>query len=171
MYKIFDLDKNFILENIKSLIELEDYVPFDFRVYGFQKERDDFLESKSLLRTMREMDSLLDEKCKHYKNPLNARNSIMIEWLDLHPEFTQILSDESYIHYQNIKSNGDFVPFLDLLYFKVPSEKVNIEYTIFEEGISFKDDSKIRLPNFDKMDEMYDKYPHTILADYLAYIV
>ena len=124
MYKIFDLNKNFILENIDSLIELEDYVPFDFRVYGFQKERDDFLKSKSLLKTMREMDKLLDEKCKYYKNPINACNSIMIEWLDLHPEFERIISNEVYAHYKNIKQNKKYIEFIDLLYdVELPSEK------------------------------------------------
>ena len=129
MCKIFNLNKNFILNNINQLIQLVDYVPLDFKIYGFEKERDDFLESKGLLKTIREMDELLNEKCKHYKNPILAHNRIMIEWLNFHPEFEQIISDESYEMYQNIKNNENILSFLDLLYIKVPyrQKKENIE--------------------------------------------
>ena len=129
MCKIFNLNKNFILNNINQLIQLVDYVPFDFKIYGFEKERDDFLESKGLLKTIREMDELLNEKCKHYKSPILAHNRIMIEWLNFHHEFEQIISDESYEMYQNIKNNENILSFLDLLYIKVPyrQKKENIE--------------------------------------------
>lgn len=126
--KIFQLDTEFILANINSLIKLEDYVPFDFGIYGFQKERDEFLESKNLLNIMHEMDVLLNEKCKHYKNPILAHDSIIIEWLNCHPEFESILTSEDYVKFYDLKDNPDRFNFIDLLYdVELHSEKKRME--------------------------------------------
>ena len=173
--KIFQLDTEFILDNINSFIKLEDYVPFDFSVYGFQSDRDEFLESKDLLKTMREMDVLLNKKCKHSQHPILAHDSIMIEWLNCHPEFEGILTKESFIKYQNMKNNSELIDFIDLLYdIELPSEKVNGVFDKFEgidEYISIKDDSNIKYPDFNMKKKFLDEYSNTLLGDYLAYLV
>lgn len=169
--KIFDLDKQFILGNIDQLIELEDYVPFDFREYGFQSERDKFLESKRLLKTMREMDKLVQQKCNHAENSVKAHNSVLIEWLDFHPEFEDMISVESQRDYQYLKQNKRYIGFIEFLYsVKLPSENIPKKRKS-PSRLGFRDDSAIQLPDFDKIQEIYLTYPNTLLADYLSYLV
>ena len=73
-----------------------DYVPFSFVDYNAQEERDDFLKSKNLLATMQEMGQLITVKCEYYENPVNVYNSVLIEWLDCHPEFEGVIAEESF---------------------------------------------------------------------------
>ena len=168
--KAFQFDGQFIIEHMDELIHLEDYVPISFIVYDKHHERDDFLRSKNLLSTMREMDQLLDAKCKHSKNPINAYDSIIIEWLGCHPEFEGIIAAESFVDYQNMKNNNDYVDLIDLFYdVKLPSERRGWEPP--KKGIHIRDDSTIQLPNFKKVDEIYDKYGASLLACYLSYLV
>ena len=161
--QVFKLDKSFIMENIDDLIQLVDYVPFSFEDYNAQEERDEFLKSKNLLTTMQEMDQLITAKCEYYEDSVKAYNSILIEWLDCHPEFEGVIAEESFDDYRNMKINEDFVDFVDLLHdVKLPSEK---------DRIIVEDTSSIRYPNFKKMGGIMNKYPATLLGVYLAYLV
>ena len=165
----------FIREHIDELIQLEDYVPISFVEFDKQHERDDFLRSKNLLTTLYEMNELIRQKSNHYEDPVKAYNSVLIEWLDCHPEFEGIISKESVVDYQNMKNNNDFISFIDLLYdVGLPSEKEEIDFSRFDynhDKISIKDDSGIKYPNFKEMGEILDKYQDTLLGDYLAYLV
>lgn len=170
------LNNFFIREHIDELVELEDYVPVSFVPYDKQHDRDKFLKSKKLLRTMREMDELVRLKCNHHEDSVKAYDSVLIEWLDLHPEFEDIISDESFEDYKNMKSNNDFIEFIDLLDVGLSPgfniEKIRLgERNISIEDMSIKEDSGLRLPDFDKIDKIYEDYPNTLLADYLSYLV
>ena len=92
-----------------------------------------------------------------------AYNSILIEWLDCHPEFEGIISKESFVEYQNMKKSNDFIDFIDLLY----DIKLSYEKDKFVVG----DTSSIRYPDFNKKRECFDKYPNTLLSCYLSYLV
>ena len=129
--KVIQFDSNFIINHMDELIHLEDYVPeVSFIVYEKQNERDDFLKSKNLLTTIQEMDYVLNEKCKHYKNPIRAHDTIIIEWLDCHPEFEGIIAKESWEYYQQMKNNNTFIEFVDLLSsVKLPFEKKSVDPT------------------------------------------
>ena len=112
------------MENIDDLIELVDYVPFSFADYNAQEERDEFLKSKNLLATMKEMDQLITAKCEYYEDSAKAWNSVLIEWLDCHPNFEGIISKESFIEYRTKINNNDFSHFPTFLYtIELPSEK------------------------------------------------
>ena len=167
--KLLKLDKLFISEHIDELVTIEDYVPISFVVYDRHHERDEFLKSKKLLTTIREMTHLIQEKCEHYEDSDKAWNSVIIEWVGCHPQFEGILDKKSFVQYQNIKNNNDFTGcFINLLHdVKLPSEKKS--WTPSNEGI--RDDSSIQLPNFKKKDELFDEYGATLLACYLSYLV
>lgn len=171
--KVLQFDPQFVKKHMDELIHLKDYVPeVSFIDYDKHDEREEFLKSKNLLKTIHEMDQLLTEKCKYSKNPIKARNSIIIEWLNLHPEFEGIISNESWNDYRNMKNNNDFIGFIEFLDLVIlPSEKIPKKNRITVDGISIKDDSSIQLPDFDKIDEIYATYPNTLLADYLSYLV
>lgn len=160
------LNKEYIQQHLQELIITEDYVPINFKDYNAQDQRDEFLKSKGLLNTIQEMDQLLKQKIEYYKESDVAYNSILIEWVDCHPEFERITQD--------IKSIDDF-NYFDLLYdVELPSEDdggnvFNFDYDY--EKVSFKDDSTIKYPDFKKMGEIHDKFPATLLAVYLSYLV
>ncbi len=161
--QVFKLDKSFIMENIDDLIHLVDYVPFSFADYNAQEERDEFLKSKNLLATMKEMDKLITAKCEYYEDPVKAYNSILIEWLDCHPEIEGIISKESFADYQNMKNSDELLDYVDLLYdVELPSEK---------DRFAVEDTSSIRIPDFKKKDRIHERYPNTLLASYLSYLV
>jgi hypothetical protein len=170
--QIFILNNVFISKHISELIELEDYVPISFEEYDAQQERDDFLKSKNLLSTIQEMDQLIRQKCQAYENPVKAWDSVLIEWVDCHPEFEGIISEVSFEDYQRMKNNNDFIDFIDLLEVEILSEEKDepniLEYS---EDFIIKDDSSIKLPDFNVMRKIYDKYPSTLLANYLSYLV
>ena len=106
------------------MVEVVDYVPFSFADFGVQDKRDEFLKSKNLLTTMQEMDALIKEKCEYYDDSVKAYNSVIIEWLDRHPEFESVIDKDSSIEYQNMENNDEFIKFIDLLYdVELPSEK------------------------------------------------
>ena len=114
--KVIQFDSNFIINHMDELIHLEDYVPeVSFIVYEKQNEHDDFLKSKNLLTTIQEMDYVLNEKCKHYKNPIRAHDTIIIELLDCHPEFEGIIAKESLEQYQKLKQVYEDFTFINLL--------------------------------------------------------
>ena len=166
--KLLEINPRFDEDHIQELINLEDWVPISFANYAVEDERDDFLKSKNLLTTMREMDELVRQKCNHCDDSVKAYNSVLIEWLDCHPEFEGMLSIESFVNYQNMAHNNDFIDFNDLLDIELPSEKKEwIPPTI--EGL--RDDSSIQLPNFKKIDEIFDRYGVSLVASYLAYLV
>ena len=166
--KVIQFNPQFIESHMNELIHLEDYVPeVSFIVYDKQHERDKFLKSKNLLKTIREMDQVLDEKCKHSKNPIMARDTIIIEWLDCHPEFEGIIAKESGEQYQQRKSHYEEFTFIDLLSsIELPSEK-KVWVSPKGDG-SLRDDSSIQLPNFKKIDEIFDRYGASLLACYLS---
>lgn len=161
------LNNQFIIEHIDELIQLEDYIPFSLVQWDKHHERDDFLKSKQLLTTMQEMDTLIRQKCEHSEDPEKAHDSVIIEWIDLHPEFEGIISYDSIVDYHNMKNSNDFINFNELLDVELPSEKK--EWIPPKEGL--RDDSSIQLPNFKKMDEIFDEYGATLLACYLSYMV
>lgn len=173
--ELLEINPRFIEEHIEELIKIEDYVPISFKSYNAQGKRDDFLKSKKLLQTIMEMHELVRQKCNHAEDSIKAYNSVLIEWLNCHPEFEGILTKESFIEYQNIKNNNEFLDFIDILYdIELPSEKVNDVINKFEgidESISIKDDSNIKYPNFNMKKKFLDEYPNTLLGDYLAYTV
>lgn len=168
--KYFRLNNFFIIDHLDDLIELEDYVPFSFVEYGAQDKRDDFLRSKNLLGTMQEIDQLITAKCEYYEDTAKAWNSLIIEWLDCHPEFEGIIAEESLTDYQNMKINNDFLNFTTFLYFvELPSEK---KVWIPSKGnTSLRDDSSIQLPNFKEKDDIFEKYGASLLSCYLSYLV
>ena len=172
---ILEINYQFILDHIQELINLEDWVPVSFVNYDMHHERDEFLNSKNLLTSMQEMNELVRQKCNYAEDSVKAYNSVLIEWLNCHPEFEGILSRESFIEYQNMKNNDEFIEFIDLLYdVEVPSEKVKEVINKFEGidgSISVKDDSGIKYPDFNMKKKFLDKYPNTLLGDYLAYLV
>ena len=170
--KVIQFNPQFIESHMNELIHLEDYVPeVSFIVYDKQHERDKFLKSKNLLKTIREMDQVLDEKCKHSQNPIMARDTIIIEWLDWHPEFEGIIAKESWEKYQQLKNNDEFT-FTDLLFdMKLPSEVKPLPKYTYRDDVIHKDDSNRMFPDFKKMNEVYDKYGASLLAAYLAYLV
>lgn len=160
--QVFKLDNSFILDNLDDLIHLVDYVPFSFADYNAQEERDDFLRSKNLLSTMQEMNQLITAKCEYYEDTAKAWNSLIIEWLDCHPEFEGIISERSFDNYQNMKNSGELLDYVDLLFdVELPSEK---------DRFAVEDTSSIRLPDFKKKDELHERYPNTLLASYLSYM-
>ena len=171
--KVLQFNSQFINEHMDELIHLEDYVPeVSFIVYDKQIERDDFLKSKNLLETMHEMDQVLDEMCKHSKNPIRARYSIIIEWLDCHQELEGIISMESWETYQQLKNNNDFIEFIDLLsQFKFASEEQIIAKYEYREDIIHKDDSDRMFPDLKKIDAIFNKYGASLLACYLSEFV
>lgn len=169
--KVLQFDFHFIIDHMDELIHLEDYVPeVSFIVYDKQHERDKFLKSKNLLKTIRVMDQVLDEKCKHSKNPIMARDTIIIEWLDCHPEFEGIIAKESWEQYQQIKAIYEEFTFFDLLYDVELSSEKKVWVPPKGDG-SLRDDSSIQLPDFNKKDTIFDKYGVSLLACYLSYIV
>ena len=165
----------FIAEHIDELLQIEDYVPISFTQYDKQHERDEFLKSKNLLITLREMDDLVRLKCNHYDDSVKAYDSVLIEWLDLHPEFENIIASQSVEDYKNMKANNDFIEFIDLLDVSLSLE-FNIEQMrlgdmeLSAEDMSIKNDSSLKLPDFNKIDKIYEVYPNTLLADYLSYL-
>ena len=159
----FELDDSFITEHLEELIHLVDYVPFSFAKYNSEKERDEFLKSENLLSKMQDMDHLINAKCNYYEDSIEARNSVIIEWLDCHPEFEGVISNESSQQYQNMKNHNEFLDFIDFLYdVQLPSEK---------DKFVLEDTSSIKYPDFNKMKECFDKYPNTLLSCYLSYLV
>lgn len=173
--QIFRLNEDFIRDHIDELVQLEDCVPLIvFKRYGAAERRDNFLKSKNMFDIIHNMDQLVYEKCNYYEDTVKAVNSVLIEWLNLYPEFEGIIADESVINYQNMKNNNDFIEFIDLLYdVELPSEKEDVEFSRFEynhDEFIIKDDSNSKYPNFNKMDEILDLYPNCLLGDYLAYI-
>lgn len=161
--KCFRLNNLFIIDHLDDLIQLVDYVPFPFEEFGAQDKRDDFLRSKNLLGTMQEMDQLIAAKCEYYGDTAKAWNSVIIEWLDCHPEFEGIISEEFVIDYQNMKNSDELLDYVDLLY--------DVELPLEKDRFAVEDTSSIRLPDFKKKKECYDKYPNTLLSCYLAYLV
>lgn len=169
--KLLEMNSLFIAEHIDELVTLEDYVPISFVVYDKQHERDDFLRSKNLLTTIREMTELIRQKCEHSEDSIKAYNSVLIEWLDLHPEFEGMIAVESQIDYQYLKQNNEYIGFIEFLYsVKLPSEKIPKKRNS-PSRLGFRDDSAIQLPDFDKIQDIYLTYPNTLLADYLSYLV
>ena len=169
--QLFILNDLFISEHIDELVQLVDYVPISFEGYGAQQERDDFLRFKNLLTTIQEMDQLIHQKCQAYEDPIKARNSVLIEWLDCHPEFEGIIAEESFEDYQKMKINND-LEVIDLLYnVEIPSEKNDEIKPSLDDNLYVKDDSSIQLPDFKKKREIFDKYPATLLACYLSYLL
>ena len=171
MVKVFQFDSHFIMDHMDELVQLEDYVPeISFSAYDKQNERDKFLKSKNLLKTVREMNQVLDEKCKHSKNPIHARDGIIIEWLEWHPEFEGIIAKESWEDYQQMKNNNEFT-FNDLLYdVELHSEEKRVLKYTYRDDVIHKDDSNRMFPDFRKMNEIYEKYSG-LLAVYLVYLV
>lgn len=169
--KVLQFDSQFIMDHIDELIHLEDYVPeVSFIVYDKQYERDKFLKSKNLLETIREMDQILDEKCKYSEHPIHARDSVIIEWLDWHPEFEEIIAKESWDKYQQMKNKNEFT-FTDLLYdVELPSEVKPLPQYEYHDDVIHKDDSNRMFPDFNKKKEIHKKYSG-LLAVYLAYLV
>ena len=166
--KFFELNHQFIEDHIEELVEVVDYVPFSFADFGVQAKRDEFLKSKNLLTTMQEMDALIKEKCEYYDDSVKAYNSVIIEWLDRHPEFESVIDKDSSIEYQNMENNDEFIKFIDLLYdVELPSEK---KVWVPPKDKYLRDDSSIQLPNFDKKNEIYDKYGFSLLSHYLSYL-
>lgn len=165
--QIFKLDNSFIMENIDDLIKLVDYVPFSFADYNAQEKRDEFLKSKNLLATIQEMDQLIRAKCEYYEDTEKAWNSLIIEWLDCHQEFERIISEESFEDYMIMRNKGDFIDLL--LDVKLPFEKKVWEPP--KKDGSFRDDSSIQLPDFKKIDRIYDEYGASLLSCYLSYLV
>ena len=164
--KHLELNHQFIEDHIEELITLEDYVPFSFAVYGVQDKRDEFLKSKKLLTTIQEMDALIKQKCEYYEDSIKAYNSVLIDWIDCHNEFKEIINKESFLNYQNMINNNDFI---DLFYdVELPSEK---KVWVPPKNKYLRDDSTIQLPNFKKKDEIYDKYGFSLLSHYLSYLV
>lgn len=165
---MIQLNTLFIAEHLDELIQLEDYLPFSLVQWDKHHERENFLKSKNLLTTIQEMDKLINQKCKYYKDPEKAYDSIIIEWLNIHPEFEDIIAKESLEYYQNMINNNEFLGFTKLLYFvELPSEKK--EWSPPKK--SLRDDSNIQLPNFKKKNEIFDEYGATLLACYLSYLV
>lgn len=173
--KLLEINPRFIEDHIEELIKIEDYAPISFIKYDKHNERAEFLRSKNLLNTMHEMDELVQQKCEHAEDSVKAYDSVLIEWLDCHPEFEGILTKESFIEYQNMKNNKDYIDFNDLLDFvELPSENMNEitnKFDGIDESLSIKDDSNIKYPNFNEMKKCFDKYPNTLLACYLSYLV
>ncbi len=141
------IDNSFIIDNIDCLINLVDYVPFSFVDYNAQEERDDFLKSKNLLATMQEMGQLITVKCEYYENPVNVYNSVLIEWLDCHPEFEGVIAEESFSDYQNMKNSDELLDYVGLLY--------DVELPSVKDRFAVEDTSSIRLPNFQKKKECF----------------
>lgn len=173
--KLLEINPRFIEDHIEELIKIEDYAPVSFKSYGAQDKRVEFLNSKNLLQTIMEMHELVRQKCNHAEDSVKAYDSVLIEWLDCHPEFEGILTKESFIEYQNMKNNKDYIDFNDLLDFvELPSENMNEitnKFDGIDESLSIKDDSNIKYPNFNEMKKCFDKYPNTLLACYLSYLV
>lgn len=170
------LNTQFIIEHMDELIHLEDYLPFSLVQYDKHHEREDFLKSKQLLTTMQEMDNLIRQKCEHAEDSDKAYDSVLIEWLDCHPEFEGIIAKESITDYLNMKNSDEFNgAFIDLLYdVELPSEKDDVDWSRFDynhDKISIKDDSGIKYPNFKKKQEIFHEYGATLLACYLSYLV
>ncbi len=70
-----------------------------------------------------------------------------------------------------MKNQDEFINFIDLLCnVQLPSEK-KVRVRRKNKGILIRDDSSIQLPNFKKIDAIYEKYSNKLLADYLAYLV
>ena len=173
--KLLEINPRFIEDHIEELIKIEDYAPVSFKSYGAQDKRVEFLNSKTLLPTIMEMHELVRQKCNHAEDSVKAYNTVLIEWLNCHPEFEGILTKESFIEYQNMKNNKDYIDFNDLLDFvELPSENMNEitnKFDGIDESLSIKDDSNIKYPNFNEMKKCFDKYPNTLLACYLSYLV
>ncbi len=161
--KYFSLNNFFIIDHLDDLIQLIDYVPFSFVEFGAQDKRDDFLKSKNLLSTIQEMDQLITAKIEYYEDPVKAWNSVIIEWLDCHPEFEGIISERSFDDYQNMKNSDELLDYVDLLY--------DVELPLEKDRFAVEDTSSIRLPDFKKKKECYDKYPNTLLSCYLSYLI
>lgn len=170
------LNTHFIIEHMNELIQLEDYIPFSIVQYDKHHEREDFLKSKQLLTTIQEMGALIRQKCEHSEDPEKAYDSILIEWLDCHPEFEGIIDYESVVDYQIMKNSDEFTgAFIDLLYdVELPSEKEEIDFSRFDynhDKITIKDDYSIKYPKFEKKNKIFDEYGATLLACYLSYLV
>ena len=147
--KLLEINPRFIEDHIEELIKIEDYAPVSFKSYGAQDKRVEFLNSKNLLQTIMEMHELVRQKCNHAEDSVKAYNTVLIEWLNCHPEFEGILTKESFIEYQNMKNNKDYIDFNDLLDFvELPSENMNEitnKFDGIDESLSIKDDSNINI--------------------------
>ena len=139
------------------------------------KTRDEFLESYEgdyLLKTMCEMDMVVYQKCFNSPNPIKAVNSVITEWLVRHPEFEEIIAKESRREYLQMKNNEDFIGFVallhdvELVWENTPKPKFG-----HHEKIIYKDDSHRMFPDFEKIDDIYEKYGSSLLAAYLSYLV
>ena len=107
------------------------------------------------------------QKCNSYENTIKAYNSVLIEWLNLHPEFEAMISSESFDDYLIMKENESFIEFID---FEVPLDKTlkKKNQRVAPPGMRV---SSIPFPDFKKIKEAYDQYPNSLLADYLGYLV
>lgn len=169
---ILKLNTIFIGMHIDELVQVEDYVPISFSEYDMQSERDDFLKSKNLLSIIQDMKQLINQKCQAYEDSVKALNSVIIEWIDCHPEFEGIISEDSFDVYQSMKNNEEYIDFNDLLDFmELSSEKKQWAPPKPNDDYSIKDDSNIQLPNFKEVDDIFDEYSATLLACYLSYLI
>ena len=172
---IFRLDYEFIESHSHELINLTDYIPFidsewlflDFELKNNQ-ERKNFLKSQNLLDDINEMDELLQQKCFTYDDSVKAINSILIEWINMHPEFERIISKHSFSEYQNIKTNKNFLDFLDLLYEIKKKKKKKV--WIPQSDNNLRDDSTLQF-NLEDIEWISDEYGYTLISDYFTYLV
>lgn len=177
--KLFKFDENFIKNNLDAWIVLEDYLPFDISKYDSldfpeegwtaQDDRDLFIGSSNV-GIYKEMNNVILQKCIAYEDRVKAFNSVIIEWLDWHPEFEEIIAKESWEDYQHMKNNKEFT-FNDLLYdVELPSEVKPLPQYEYRDDVIHKDDSNRMFPDFRKMNGIYEKYSG-LLAVYLVYLV
>lgn len=176
---LFKFNEDFIKNNLENWILLEDYLPFDISKYesldfseeGWtaQDDRESYLGEQ--FKIYKEMNDIILQKCIAYEDRIKAFNSVVIEWVDCHPEFEGIISKESIQEYHNMKNNNEFIPFNDLLDFvKLPSESNDNQINLPKDHYT-KDDSSIRLPNFKAIDKIFNKYGASLLSCYLSYLV
>ena len=102
--KLLEINPRFVEDHIQELIKLEDWVPISFANYNAQEDRVEFLKSKNLLITLYEMDELISQKCNYSENPVESYNSVLIEWLEYHPEFESMLTPESLVNFYDLKN-------------------------------------------------------------------
>ena len=171
---IFKFDITFIKLHLDELINLVDYIPFldsnwlKIELEWDKSERENFLKSQGLYNDILDMDELLLHKCFTYDDSVKAINSILIEWINMHPEFERIISKHSFSEYQNIKTNKNFLDFLDLLYeIKLPSEK---KVWIPQSDNNLRDDSTLQF-NLEDIEWISDEYGYTLISDYFTYLV
>lgn len=169
---ILEMNSQFIHNHMDELIKIEDYVPISFKSYNAQEKRADFLKSKKLLQTIYEMDEIVCQKCNHAEDSVKAYNSVLIEWLDCHPEFEGIIARKSLDDYQQLKDHYEDFTFIDLLYdVELPFEEKSGPTYKYHTDVIYKDDSNRMFPDFNRKKEIYDEYGVSLLAAYLAYLV